>query len=210
VNEVNSDIFGADLEHLPIALLNEIAKLGFQDALEIIALIEMMERQNQGRVVGKLSDEGAGSAGIVIRNALITRITILVARPYASLREGDRHLRRAFDDLLKLPAVRKHIDRDGNNSDLPHAERLWADVQIDPQRATVEHFRHKYTAHLGEPRPGVANPDYATFFDFARKTARVMEKLAHAVGGTKETLDEHYDDFIRSAQIFWKPWDPIG
>jgi hypothetical protein len=199
-----------DSKKSPISLLNEIAQQGFQDALEIIALIEVMERQNQGRVLTKLSDEGAGSAGIVIRNALIARITILVARPFAPLRKGDRHLRRAFDDLLKVPGVRQHIDPDGGNSDLLEAERLWSDAQIDPRRASVEHFRHKHTAHLGEPRPGVAYPDYSDFFSFARKIARVMEKLAHAVGGTRERLDEHHDDFIQSAQIFWKPWDPIG
>jgi hypothetical protein len=198
-----------DAKKSPILLLNEIAHQGFLDALEIIALIEMMERQNQGRIVGKLSDEGAGIAGIVIRNALITRITILVARPFAPLRKGDRHLRRAFDELLKLPAVRRHIERGGTKPDLLEAERLWTDVQADPQRTKIEHFRHKHTAHLGEPKPGVANPEYEHFFSFARKTARVMEKLAHAVGGTRETLDEHYDDFIQAVQIFWKPWDMI-
>jgi hypothetical protein len=199
-----------DSKKSPKLLLSEIAHQGFLDALEIIALIEVMERQNQGRVVGKLSDAGAASAGIVIRNALITRITILVARPFAPLRKGDLHLRRAFDELLKVPDVRQHIDRGGANSDLIEAERLWKDALADHERAKIEHFRHKHTAHLGEPKHGVANPEYEQFFSFARKIARVMEKLAHAVGGTSETLDEHYNDFIQAAQVFWKPWDPIG
>ena len=200
----------SDAKKTPVELFNEVAHLGFLDALEIIALIEVMERQNQGRVAGKLSDEGAAAAGIVIRNALITRIAILVARPFAPLRKGDLHLRRAFDELLKISAIRDHIRSIGAESDLLEAERLWSDAQADPEREKIKHFRDKYTAHLGEPTPGIANPEYNNFFAFARKTTRVMEKLAHASRGTKETLDEHYDDFIKSAQIFWKPWDPMG
>jgi|SRR5665213_13122 len=199
-----------DAKKTPVELLNEIAHLGFLDALEIVALIEVMERQNQGRIDGKLSDGGAAAAGIVIRNSLITRITILVARPFGPVRKGDLHLRRAFDDLLIIPAIRDHIHHIGANSDMLEAERLWIEVDADPLRTKFKHFRDKYTAHLGEPTPGIANPEYIDFFSFARKTTRVMEKLAHATRGTDETLDEHYNDFIQSAQNFWKPWDPMA
>jgi len=36
----------------------------------------------------------------------------------------------------------------------------------------------------------------------------VMEKLAHATGVTGERLDDHFEDFMKSAQTFWAPWGP--
>jgi hypothetical protein len=34
-----------------------------------------------------------------------------------------------------------------------------------------------------------------------------MEKLAHASGGTRERLDERFNDFAVAAEIFLAPWD---
>ena len=196
----------------PFMLLHAIAKEGFTDALEICCLIETTERQNAGRVATTLSDRGVGSIGIIIRNSLITRITLLVGRCYGPIHhgKGDRHMRRAFDDVLKNPAVRARIEKQGTQQALIETEAMWNALCDDPQRAQIKHFRDKSTAHLTEPDPNIGNPNYAAFFDFARRTARLMEKLAHASGGTRERIDEHFDDFAVAAQRFWAPWDPAA
>ena len=196
----------------PATLLNEIARQGFLDALEIMLLIEVIERQNHGRIAGRLSDRGAGAAGIVVRNSLITRITVLVARCYARIHEGngDMNLRRAFDEFLKQDQIRCDLKTAGTLGDIETAERLWSEALVDPNLKQIEHFRHKHTAHLAEPTPGMKNPDYGDFFAFARRTARIMEALAHGVGGTRETLDDHADDFVMSSQEFWRPWDRMA
>lgn len=193
----------------PFALLHAIAQQGFTDALEICCLIQIMERQNQGRVVSNLSDRGAGNVGIVIRNGLITRLTLLVARCYAPIHrgKGDRHIRRAFDEVLKVASVRAQIEKQGTVADLFDVEKMWAALCHDPQREQIKHFRDKSTAHLAQTDPKISPPSYGKFFDFARRTALLMERLAHASGGTHERLNEHFDDFTIAAEIFWAPWD---
>lgn len=193
----------------PFALLYAIAQQGFTDALEICCLIQTMERQNQGRVVTNISDRGAGSVGIVIRNGLITRLTLLVARCYGPIHrgKGDRHIRRAFEEVLKDAGVRARIEKQGTMVDLLDAETMWAELCHDPQREQIKHFRDKSTAHLAQTDPNISRPSYAAFFDFARRTARLMERLAHASGGTHERLNEHFNDFAVAADIFWAPWD---
>jgi len=191
-------------------MLHLIARQGLTDALEIWCVIENIERQNHGRIGATLSERGAGSAGIVIRNSLISRVTIIVARGLAPIYRGKRdlHLRRAFDELLLDPTTRLEVEARGSKLDLRDAERLWKALNDDPRRESIEHFRHKFTAHLALPNPGIGRVNYGDFFDFARKTARVMEKLAHATGVTRERLDDHFEDFMKSAQTFWAPWDP--
>jgi hypothetical protein len=168
-----------------------------------------MERQNQGRVVATLSDWGAGSVGIVIRKGLITRITLLVARCYAPIHrgKGDRHIRRAFDEVLKDANVRTRIEKQGTMPELTEAEAMWTSLCEDPQRRQIAHFRDKSTAHLAPTDPKIGLPSYEAFFNFARRTSRLAEKLAYAAGGTRERLDEHLDDFAVPAEIFWTPWD---
>jgi hypothetical protein len=193
----------------PFALLHAIAQQGFTDALEICCLIQVIERQNQGNVVINLSDRGAGSVGIVIRNGLITRLTLLVARCYAPIHrgKGDRHIRRAFDEVLKVAGVRAQIEKQGTMADLLDAERTWAALCHDPQREQIKHFRDKSTAHLAQTDPKIKPPSYGAFFEFARRTALLMERLAHASGGTHERLNEHFDEFAAAAEIFWTPWE---
>jgi hypothetical protein len=147
--------------------------------------------------------------GIVIRNGLITRLTLVVARCYAPIHhgKGDHHIRRAFDEVLKHTSVRARIEKQGTMVELREAETMWAALCNDPQREHIKHFRDKSTAHLGQTNPKVSRPSYAAFFDFARRTALLMERLAHASGGTRERLNEHLDDFDVAAEIFWAPWD---
>jgi hypothetical protein len=186
--------------------VREIAHEAFQNAHEILQLIEVMQLQNRGRINVHLSEAGAARAGIVVRNSLIARITLLVSGCYAPTRDGDKHLRRAFE-IMRDPAIRAEIEKDGSKRVLDEAEQLWNAINQDPQLKTVKHFRDKYTAHSAEPKANVPIPNYDEFFDFARATAHVMEKLAHAAGGTTDTLDDLMDTMIASAQEFWKPWE---
>jgi hypothetical protein len=104
--------------------VNEIARDGFLSALEILQLIEVMEIQNGGRTNANISDSGAGRAGIVVRNSLISRITLLVAGAFSPARRDDRHLRRAFE-LLRDPQIRATIERQGSPTILQEAIDFW-------------------------------------------------------------------------------------
>ena len=129
----------------------------------------------------------------------------MVAGAYAPTRLGDKHLRQAFE-LLSDPKIRAAAQNHGNPEALAEAEAMWARLFADPRQEVVKHFRHKYTAHRGKPRADVPLPKYSEFFEIARDTAALMEKLAHGIGGTTETLASRRNELIRSAQEFWRPW----
>jgi hypothetical protein len=188
------------------ASVNLIARDGFLAALEILQLIEVMEKQNQGRINANLSDSDAARAGIVVRNSLVARITLLVAGAFSPARREDKHLRRAFE-LLRDPAIRAAIEKDGSAQVLQEAIDLWNTLNTDPSLPIIKHFRDKFTAHSSKPDENISIPNYNEFFSFAKKTAGLMEKLAHGVGGTTETLYETADWRLASAQAFWEPWE---
>ncbi len=188
------------------ASVNLIARDGFLAALEILQLIEVMEKQNQGRINANLSDSDAARAGIVVRNSLVARITLLVAGAFSPARRDDKHLRRAFE-LLRDPTIRAAIEKDGSAQVLQEAIDLWNKLNADPSLPMIKHFRDKFTAHSSKPDENIPIPNYNEFFSFAKKTAGLMEKLAHGVGGTTETLEETADWRLSSAQAFWEPWE---
>jgi hypothetical protein len=172
--------------------------------MEIFELIEIMEKQNTGRINGNLSDSGAARAAIVVRNSLTTRLVILVAGAFAPTRPGDRHLRKGFEEMSD-PKLRGQLRID--QPTLAEAEILWTKLQSDPRLATVKHFRDKSTAHSANPKPGTRPPQWGEMFDFAKEVAIAMEKFAIGVGVTTEKLSETDDWRIDSAQKFWKPWE---
>jgi hypothetical protein len=188
------------------ARVNEIARDGFLTAIEILQLIEVMQKQNQGRVNANLSDSGAARAGIVVRNSLVARITLLVAGAFSPARRDDKHLRRAFE-LLNDPDTRAAIETQGSGLALHEAIDFWERLNDDPTLPIIKHFRDKYTAHSAEADVNIPIPNYNDFFAFARKTSALMEKLAHGVGSTTETLDDTADWRLSSAQAFWEPWE---
>jgi hypothetical protein len=187
-------------------LIQEIAKAGFEHALEILQIIEVLLIQNTGRIKARLADKGAEYASAVVWNGLIARITLLVAGCYSPVRfPSDRHLRVAFK-WLKDAAIRAEVEQFGSKADLAEAEKLWSQLDNDGRLEIATHFRNKFTAHIAEPDPKIAMPEFKDFFEFARDTARVMEKLAHGVGATADALDDVRDKIAGGATEFWRPW----
>ena len=166
-----------------------------------------MEGQNRGFINDHISEAGAGDAGLVVRNGLVARITLLVTRCFAPQRtDDDLHLRRAFE-LMDNTETRAEIETRGSKILLTEAKQLFDHALADSGREPIKHFRDKLTAHLAKTDPEIPMVSYAEFFVFAKNTTRIIEKLAHAVGGTNETLEEHADRFAGAATAFWRPWD---
>lgn len=183
----------------------ECSDLGFLDGIEILLLIELIRGQNTGRVIAKLTDANAGDAAGAIRNGLISRITLLVAGAFAPARQGDRHLRRAFE-LLEITPVRALVAQAGSPAELGEAFDLWKSCEADPRRAMLKHFRDKFTAHKGRPDPAVPLPEYDMLFEFAYKTVELMGKLAIGTGARTEEITGWTDQLATSAFRFWEPW----
>ena len=194
-----------------LGLLGEIAKQAFTDALEISCLIENIRRQNAPRINATLSERGAGNAALALRNSMVTRANVLVARCYEPLPRGSDNLnvRRAFDEILKDPEVRSGLIKLGQHREakLLEAEMMWECLSRGSDYEPFRRFRDTPTAHFAERSPKIGPWAYGLFFEFAMRTAYLLHKLAHAAGVTTEKLDDHFETFAIGAQNFWAPWD---
>jgi hypothetical protein len=181
--------------------VRKISASAFTDAIEMLAIIEVLEVGNV-RATEALNNAGAGRAAEHIKRALFTRLHFLVARAYSKSRDGDLHARRAFD-LLKSHTVAKDMQNPG---DLPEASKFWVKCCGDHRLQKFLHFRDKFLAHLGEPDPKMEIPTYGEVFAIARQTATALEKLAHVTGVVGLSLDTQLPAHKESAEKFWAPW----
>ena len=181
--------------------VRKIAASAFIDAIEMLAIIEVLEAGNV-KATPALNEAGAGRAAEHIKRALFTRLHFLVARAYSKSRDGDLHARRAFD-LLKSHAVAKDMQNPG---DLAEASQFWAKCCGDHRLERFLHFRDKFLAHLGEPDPKQGIPTYGEVFAIAGQTAQALEKLAHVTGVVGLSLESQIPAHKESAEKFWAPW----
>jgi hypothetical protein len=192
------------VQQRPAETVRKIAELALSDAVEITLLIALIEGQNTGGVNKKLDEAGADRAGVVLRNALIARLVILIARAYAKPKHGDLHLAVAADLLKDNPT--RQVFGSGNG-----AEKLAAfDAQFEKCRGDhrlppINNFRDKYTAHLGEPKD-IKETTYRDLFAFGAETARAMELLALATGVIVKPIIGSDPELASSPEAFWAPW----
>jgi hypothetical protein len=186
---------------MSVETVKKISAAGFADAIEMLAIIEVLEAGNVAATAA-LNNAGAGRAAAHISRALFTRLHFLVARAYSPSRDGDLHARRAFDQL-KSPAIAKDMLNPG---DLPEARKFWVKCCGDHRLERFLHFRDKFLAHLGEPDPDMDIPTYGEVFTIARQTATALEKLANATGVVTLSLDTQLPAHKESALKFWEPW----
>jgi hypothetical protein len=96
--------------------MQDFSEEAWATALEILQIIELMERQNTGRINTNLTDSGVASAGSTIRNCMIARRSgsrriFLPSAPATSI--WPQHLTRS--SILrcakkhKMPAVHRLI-----------------------------------------------------------------------------------------------------
>lgn len=185
-------------------LVCSFADQGYQDAIQIRQLVQLLRRQNEGSINAQLNEAGAGQAAGVARNALIANLVLLVSRAHAHIREGDQHVHRAFE-LLNAAEVKAEFDQRGSKHLLNEAIELWGRLQEDERRRRIKHFRDKFTAHLGAPED-IPFPQYDELFSFALETTRAMDLLARGTGVRSETVDAWDESCERSSLNFWGPW----
>lgn len=185
--------------------IEKIAEKAYSDALEILELIELLRTQNTGGINQRLRDAGAGRALIVVRNAMFSRLVLLVGGAYACPRSGDLHIHRAFN-LLKNQAVRAECGRRGSAEVLGAATKDWQRWKGDHRQTSLKEFRDKYTAHSGLPDPDVPPLTYEQLFALANATATIMGNLARATGVRPEGLEPWKGEIAAAAANFWKPW----
>jgi hypothetical protein len=182
-------------------VFREIVQQSLGHGIELLSHVELMEAQNSGGVNENLSKAGLGNAAIAIRNAMMTRVVLMVAREFSEAREADRNLHRAFD-LLKDRIVREIFNK--NSQAVASAEAHFRKCKGDNRLNEIKHFRDKYTAHIGEPKE-IPLPKYKDLFSFAKETVACIDQLASATGLADTKIEEN-NDAKKQAAAFWKPW----
>lgn len=190
-----------------IATVKLIARKAIEDAANIVGIIEILESSNTGKVNPTINAANAGAAALQIQLSLIWRLHLIVARTYLSpVKSGDLHLKAGFE-LLKKSAIRQGCIAPGQGDTFKKAESEWLRGCGDHRLPDIISTRHKFIAHLGEPDKDAAIPTYKDLFDFARKTASIMELFANSVGvAGSADLSQEKESFKKSADQFWKPW----
>jgi hypothetical protein len=177
--------------------------LALGDAMEIVALITILETGNEGGVNDSLSNAGAGQAGIVVRNSLFARLILLVTREFARSREGDLHLGRAFD-LLRgdTLAIFQGV---GSSDDLSAAIDQWEGLRGDQRLNSLNHFRDKQTAHIGASDPNIPPAINNDLFALGNAVVDLVDRLAKGTGMTNVKVRDNIDA-KPTAEAFWLPW----
>jgi hypothetical protein len=186
--------------------IKPIAKDGFSDALEILQLIAILEAQNTNHVNKGLNEAGAGRAAATVKNALITRLTVLVTRCYSKSKDGDAHARQAFDIIAKDDRVSAELAKRNKKGVLKNSQDAWASLLGDNRLHLIKHFRDKFTAHLGKPEKDTPLPKYNELFSFAIETTEILETLANVSGANTHRLSDWNGEITESSSEFWKPW----
>ena len=184
--------------------IRKIGEKALQDALQIVHLIELLRAQNSGGINARISKAGGSQAVAAHRNAMIGYLTVLVARTYANPRSGDLHCRVAAE-LFKTDKTSREIFQTGDGGNLlAQFQSHWEKCVEDPRRERIEHFRHKYTAHLGEPKD-IPEPEYRELFAFGIATAQALDLLALTTKAAARSVTGN-NEALFSAEAFWKPW----
>jgi hypothetical protein len=186
----------------PAEIVREIAEQAMGDAVEITLLIGLLKEQNEGGVNKKLAEADASQAGIALRNALVARLVVLIARAYAIPKHGDRHVRVAADLLTNKMTREIFVTGDGTGN-LDAFDIHWTKCRGDHRLPKIKVFRDKYTAHLGEPKN--IETTYADLFAFGTETAKLMELLARVARVVIVPIGEDAE-LLANPGKFWAPW----
>jgi AbiU2 len=186
-------------------LVHKVASEGFKQGIVTLAYIELLERGNATDVESIIAETPkARKAFELIRLSLFSRLLLDVVRAYGPVRNGDYHLRVAFDEIEKHPRIETPQIRDANA--LEDAVALWKAADGDPRLTTLKHHRDKFLAHTSEPNPHISRPPIDDLIEFARLTCRIWERLSFAVGAFSIELEVQNRAYRESADVFWSKW----
>lgn len=188
-----------------VEIVKDISKKCFEDAIIALSIIEILEAGNKNGVTKSLNDAKAGLAASHIQHALFIRMHVMISRHFLPVHSDDLTANRAFK-LLKDAKVRGEVVRD--EASMAKAEADWKACNDDSSLDAYIHLRHKFIAHLAEPKPGVPMPLYREVLTIARNTAKCFGKLANGTGIVTSDIEIQIPVQKESAEAFWKPWMP--
>jgi hypothetical protein len=188
------------------AKLQESAKAGFTDGVQLLEMYDFIERGNEPKVLKGLQRMRASGAGLVIRRACLAHMIMLVTRAFGPVgRKDDLHLRAAVEFIRhKTPAAL---------TSQPEQQRHLQDVVVlfdreasDAGLALLDHMRHKEIAHWAD-YGAKSKPTYHHLFNLARAAASIWERLAWGTGILGLTMTNQTQASKDQGKNFWARWE---
>ncbi len=153
-----------------------------------------------------LEQSGATNAARFVRAAVVHRLLLLVERSFDRVtRPGDRHAAVAIH-LLSDPSIFEAVASTGDREQLEYAVRLWTQLNDDPRRTSLRHFRDKFIAHRAVPNPKKGPAYLNELHAFASTTSLMWGRLALGTGASLDDINDLSAADVESARAFWKPW----
>ena len=156
--------------------LREAAKLGYSDAITVLATIEVIERSNRPALLKAINDAEAGPAAVMLRDAAFLRVQLLVVRAFDPVRNGDDMHLRAVIEFLREPGRIDEEPSPGCRADLRRTIELFDAAAADPRLSVLKHMRNKEIAHWARFGDDKLRPRINELFEFAKDT--------HALSGS--------------------------
>jgi hypothetical protein len=186
-----------------IETVRSIVGAAREHGIEMVALMALMETQNKGGVNQKLSDAGAARAAMVVRNAMLSRLSTMVCREFARPGDNDLHIGRAIKLLTGNTLV--YFDHVGSADEIKLAIAQWKKLRGDHRHERIKDFRDKVAVHFGISRVVIPKPTYVELYAFCEETIDLVDHLVAGVGMTKVKIRANMDA-QEQAIAFWRPW----
>lgn len=185
-----------------VTRIQEIAKHGFDDAVDILSCIALAEASNDPEMRNEFGT--ANLAVVTIRMAMFLRIVITTARVYDPIRKGDFHVGVAIAELKADKALFQAVAATGDTSRLHEAIQRYDEALADPREKRLRHSRNKLGAHLSDPDPKIDPALLLDLFAFGSRTATVCERLAWGAGVHTLSVREFAAEYEGSARELWE------
>lgn len=181
--------------------LKKVAARGYFDAIECLAIIDLLDRTNAPAVIATTNAENFGRAMKLFHNALWFKLQHTIVRAYLPPKsDDDRHLRAAMVFLNEPGSIAAAVDMEARERLVIALKRF--DLAVaDYRLKNLTHMRHKQLAHLAE-YSSASPPTYVDLFEFGRLTAEIWEDLAHGTGVVNVSLEAQMPAYRRSAEAF--------
>ena len=117
--------------------------------------------------------------------------------------KSDRHARLAFTHLSDQN-VFDEVAHAGSRKLLHQACDFWRNLDADPRRNRLKHYRDKVVAHTGVRK--LPLPLVSDLTSYAKSTADVLARLARGTGAVELQLKVQTAAYDASAKAFWSVW----
>ncbi len=188
--------------------LNQVAVLGYQDAILLRGMQDLIERWRDPNCRGPIEQAGAGRAAQLIIDGLLFRMHIFVTRAFGLVKhKDDRHLRAAVGFLRRQPDL-DSLQSPQNSTRLRTAISAFDAAAAHGRLDRLTKMRNKQLAHMAS-YDGADRPTINDLFEMTKVVSDIWENLAIGTGTISIEVETQLLAYRRSADRFWSKFDGV-